>query len=81
MNREDVIRLVRENGFGLIDDDIDDDLIDYFERFAALVAATEREACAKICDENVKFWKSCPDRRAAEGSRICGEEIRARGQE
>jgi len=49
MNREDVIRLVRENGFGLIDDDIDDDLIDYFERFAALVAA-EREACAQLVD-------------------------------
>jgi len=41
----------------------------------------EREACAKICDENAKYWASCPDRRAAEGSRICGEEIRARGQD
>ena len=39
----------------------------------------EREACAKVCDENAKYWASCPDRRAAEGSRICGEEIRARG--
>ena len=55
MNREDVIRLVRENGFGLIDDDIDDDLIDYFERFAALVAdiaaTEEREACAQIAED------------------------------
>ena len=40
----------------------------------------EREACAKVCDENAKYWASCPDRRAAEGSRICGEEIRARGK-
>jgi len=44
---------------------------------AAVLA--EREACAQICDENARYWASCPDRRAAEGSRICGEEIRARG--
>jgi len=41
MTRDEIIRLAREAGFGLIDDD----LIDYFERFAALVAAAEREAC------------------------------------
>ena len=27
------------------------DLAPVFERFAALVAAAEREACAKVCDE------------------------------
>ncbi len=36
-------------------------------RFSALVAAAEREACAKVCD---KLWS------AAE----CAEAIRARGQ-
>jgi hypothetical protein len=63
MNREDIIRMARESGFGLIDDD----LIDYFERFAALVAAAECEACGQICDE-------------AKALRL-GEIIRERGKE
>ena len=45
MNREDIIRMAREAG-------LDPDLWNYtdaFERFAALVAAAEREACAKVC--------------------------------
>jgi hypothetical protein len=37
------------------------------ERFAALVAAAEREACAKVCDD--------------EGLHITASIIRARGQE
>jgi hypothetical protein len=83
MNREDVIRLVRENGFGLIDDDIDDDLIDYFERFAALVAdiaaTEEREACEAIVEKEL--------RGGLEGRPRLGfgyymiEAIRARGSE
>ena len=43
MNREDIIRMAREAG-------LDPDLWNYtdaFERFAALVASAEREACAK----------------------------------
>jgi hypothetical protein len=41
MNREDIIRMAREVGF----DDFEQD--DMLERFAALVAAAEREACAR----------------------------------
>ena len=53
MNREDIIRMAREAGFkhpeavGQCEDFAYFDL----ERFAALVAAAEREACAKVCDE------------------------------
>lgn len=48
MNREDVIRMARDAGLtGLVEADV----IGNFERFAALVAAAEREACAKLCDE------------------------------
>jgi hypothetical protein len=43
------------------------DLTPYLERFAALVAAAEREACAKVCDD--------------EGLHITASIIRARGQE
>ena len=47
MDREDIIRMAREAG-------LDPDLWNYtdaFERFAALVAAAEREECAKLCEE------------------------------
>ena len=49
MNREDIIRMAREAGFDHIAE------ADYwhplFERFAELVAAHEREECAKVADE------------------------------
>jgi len=41
------------------------------ERFAALVAAHEREACAKVCDEEAYF---------SESARVCAAAIRARGE-
>ncbi len=49
MNRDDVTRWAREADFG-------DGIVEFigvqkFERFAALVAAAEREACAKVCEE------------------------------
>ena len=51
MNREDIIRMAREAGFDPHDmsDDFTCNLED-IERFAALVAAAEREACAKVCE-------------------------------
>ena len=71
MNREDIIRMAREAGFNvekgylLRITGIDEDL----ERFAALVASAEREACAKICEEH-STWTG----------RMCAETIKARGQ-
>jgi len=58
MNREDIIRMAREAGmeqdgdnfFSPSHEEIDVHITD-LERFAALVAAAEREACAKVCDE------------------------------
>ena len=47
MNREDIIRMAREAGW----DDHHAEFDTRIERFAALVASAEREACAKICDE------------------------------
>ena len=59
MTRDDIIRMAREAGFNQIlvtiageDVWIDDGFyVEEMERFAALVAAAEREACAKLCDE------------------------------
>jgi hypothetical protein len=74
MNREQIIRMAREAG-------LDPDLWNYtdaFERFAALVAKHEREACAKVCEilgaEDDSFY--------AEFSRAkdCAAAIRARGE-
>ena len=47
MTRDDVIRMAKESGWTSCANDIYPPL----ERFAALVAAHEREACAKVCDE------------------------------
>ena len=54
MTKEDIIRMAQEAGF---DEWWDngcsswDTLQETFERFAELVAAAEREACARICEE------------------------------
>lgn len=53
MTRDDILRMAREAGFNT-----DHDLIciegweisPYMQRFAALVAAAEREACARVAD-------------------------------
>jgi len=65
MNRDDVIRLAREAGAVFPADgswhkfEVEGSL----ERFAALVAAHEREECAKVCeDEGERIdasWMSC----------------------
>ena len=61
MTREDIIKLAREAGFQVLlpRDHVDgtggvyvedDDIAEMLERFAALVAAAEREECAKVCE-------------------------------
>ena len=53
MDKDDIIRMAREAGWDI------NDLIDVFdfgvrlERFATLVVAAEREACAKLCESHV----------------------------
>jgi hypothetical protein len=57
MNREEIIRLAEEAG--LIDPDLGECVTDYgdatdsIRRFAALVAAAEREACAQVAESAV----------------------------
>ena len=70
MNRDDVTRWAREADFG-------DGIVEFigvqkFERFAALVAAAEREACAKVCETNHGTIKRSLD------SFECAAAIRAR---
>jgi hypothetical protein len=66
MNRDDIIRMARKAGFA---DGVAEIVgLEGFARFAALIAAAEREACAKVCEEpgwNAANW--------------CAKKIRARG--
>jgi hypothetical protein len=57
MTRDDIIRLARDAGLtGLVEADV----IGNFERFAALVAAAEREACALVAESYEPTCDSCP---------------------
>lgn len=49
MKREDIAKMAADAGFLTLS--IFDEFIDKFEVFANKVAAVEREACAKVCDE------------------------------
>ena len=52
--------------------------IEWIERFAELVRADEREACAKVCDT---VWDGDADTyEGAEASNDCAAAIRARGK-
>ena len=68
MEREDIIRMAREAG-GLPDPMV---FIGAYERFAALVEAAEREACARFLEETDICGDAVMDELAAA--------IRARGE-
>ena len=82
MDREEIIRMAREAGLG--DTGVREGFIffqpgtDGLERFAALVAAHEREACAKVCEileaEDDSFYAEFS------GAIDCAAAIRARGE-
>ena len=79
MNREDIIRMARAAGCKPFrsPEHWDDVQVfatpDVLERFAALVAAAEREACAKVCD--------VIDDGREDLSAECAAAIRARGEQ
>ena len=54
MTREEIVRLAREAGFSVTWPETEPN----FERFAALVAAAEREACAKLETEAGVYTRS-----------------------
>ena len=86
MQQDEIIRAAREAGFSVgLDDPI---IYAAHERFAALVAAHEREACAKECD----YWAKRAEERGytckgethidgfGDGAAACAAAIRARGE-
>ena len=81
MDREEIIRMAREAGFEVYETDVwitDGWWLEELERFAALVAAHEREACAKVCDAVQK--KNEDDGAWMWEARNCAAAIRARGE-
>jgi hypothetical protein len=82
MNREDIIRMLQEAreqvAKELPPNTFDLDL--FHERFAALVAAAEREACAKVCESLPLEWEDQPNIAQAELATMmdCALAIRAR---
>ena len=94
MTRDDIIRMAREAGLPIFDtaavahDPAEQAMADIVtkvwhdsaERFAALVAAAEREACARVCD-NIAADHALHDSNISAGAaEDCAELIRARGQ-
>ncbi len=60
MNKDDVIRMAREAGMPPAEIITDKPVVypvpEALERFAALVAAAEREECAKVCEADGLLW-------------------------
>jgi hypothetical protein len=52
MNREDIIRMAREAGLHYSGRCTLTGMESHIERFAALVASAEREACAKLAENS-----------------------------
>jgi len=93
MTRDDIIKMAKEAGFEINSlgwTYTQGFLSEHLERFAALVAAAEREACAKLCLEEANeayhqeaFYLPRGNQgllRIAEGAKRCAEAIRARGE-
>ena len=56
MDREDIIRMAQECQFAHYYESGDLVAMPQLERFAALVAAHEREACAKVVEDYCGAW-------------------------
>ena len=67
MTRDDIIRMAGEAGF--IAPAMSSSFLRHLERFAALVAAAEREACAAICDHYDSWgpYRDRPQQPSAQG--------------
>ena len=87
MTRDDIIRMAREAGalncdccLPFWEEDDQKNWKRFFVNFAALVAAAEREACARVCET---LWDTLTNSMATEEEAYgekCAAAIRARGE-
>jgi len=92
MTQDEIIRMAREAGFETEDwangthvivyeSGREIDITNELERFAALVAAHEREACAKVCEEVADDYRGLQyDFCGNNLAEVCAADIRARGE-
>jgi hypothetical protein len=79
MTRDDITRMAREAQTVYATETWTFALsVNALERFAALVAAAEREACAKLCEEIAKRNETEGDFDWVPGNMECAAAIRAR---
>ena len=84
MTQDEIIRMAREAGlYKMIQvkhvvDKVYEIPSEKLERFATLVAAHEREACAKVCEEEAEEWSGRTEPHEAVVR--CAAAIRARGE-
>lgn len=79
VDREDIIKMAREAGLLRASNGWTEPHrcgVSELERFAALVAAAEREACAELCEERQEVFQKYYTKGLAA---MCAEAIRARG--
>jgi len=85
VNRDDIIHMAREAEVPIRGHYDEQGLTPQeLERFAALVSAKEREACAKVCEEQGKGRKAMEHYAAltySGSAHDCAAAIRARGEE
>lgn len=87
MKQDDIIKMAREAGayapkYPIGPHDVQFSVAS-LERFAALVAVREREACAKVCDEKVdaEYKTGKVDHNEMAWTQACAIAIRARGEQ
>jgi hypothetical protein len=84
MNREDVLRMAQEAGIVWRDHTVVGSEENLLELFAALVAAHEREACAKVCEDAISSISEFDEEYVIDvGRNVCtnlAKRIKARGE-
>ena len=86
MNQDEIIAMAKEAGFDMSNlpsiraANVYGEVNDELARFADLVAAKEREACAQVCDASVKEWLRLDGlHHELTEAQMLADEIRARG--
>jgi len=76
VDRDDIIKMAREAGIKQAIETPHLLMVHELERFAWLVRAAEREACALVCEERQEVFQKYYTKGLAA---MCAEAIRARG--
>lgn len=84
LTKEDIVRMAREAGlaktrFYKTKTVSKLENIEAIEKFFHMAQAAEREACAKMCEEKAKIWRTWGYLGSLNDYKECADAIRARG--